>query len=93
MDAAKFTMSSRPMTAHRNTSPEVNIMYNQTQEVNNRPGEFNISEIVYYTSDWLITNISDNNKIQKLPPLKYDQKSLQLPAHSSKFIVVLRIAM
>ena len=43
-----------------------------------------MAEIVYYTSDFLISNISDNPKIQKLPPLKFDQKSLQLPGHNGK---------
>ncbi|XP_067934855.1 serine/threonine-protein kinase ULK4-like [Watersipora subatra] len=76
MDAAKFTMSSRPLTSQGNRADEGEIMRKDES------GGFNALEIVYYTSDWIVSNISDNNKIQKLPPLKYDQKSLQLPGHS-----------
>ena len=85
MDVAKFTMSSRPMTSQGSRPDEEDIVYKRTKAGGDSPEDFNITEIMYYTSDWLITNISDNNKIQKLPPLKYDQKSLQLPGHSGKY--------
>ncbi|KAF6031687.1 ULK4 [Bugula neritina] len=83
MDAAKFTMSSRPMTSQGNRDDDNEDIYSEVESRKRDEHEdFNVSDVIYYTSDWLVTNISDNTKIQKLPVLKFDPKSLQLPAHS-----------
>ena len=81
MDVAKFTMSSRPMTSQGNREDDNGDFIQERRDIS---GDLNVAEIIYYTSDFLISNISDNPKIQKLPPLKFDQKSLQLPGHNGK---------
>ena len=81
MDVAKFTMSNRPMTSQGNREDDDDDFIQERRDI---AGDLNVAEIIYYTSDFIISNISDNPKIQKLPPLKYDQKSLQLPGHNGK---------
>lgn len=58
-EVAQFTMSSRPLTSHGKDEAD-NDLFAQTRS--DKLHQFDVSEIVYYTSDWTISNISDNPK-------------------------------
>ncbi|XP_078620441.1 serine/threonine-protein kinase ULK4-like isoform X1 [Branchiostoma floridae x Branchiostoma japonicum] len=42
-----------------------------------------VLELAYHDSDWTVTPIVDNPKIQKPAPLKWESKVLPVPAHSA----------
>eukprot|EP00058_Branchiostoma_floridae_P012973 XP_002598461.1 hypothetical protein BRAFLDRAFT_230861 [Branchiostoma floridae] len=42
-----------------------------------------VLELAYHDSDWTVTPIVDNPKIQKPAPLKWESKGLPVPAHSA----------
>lgn len=60
VDPARFTISNRPPTSHGRAEVE------EVEFTPHKPlvkTDFNVSEIVYYTNDWLITSIFDNTKV------------------------------
>lgn len=62
-DIAKFTMSARPSTSQSNRHDD-SVMAS-TRRPQEAPS-FNVSEIIYYTSDFTVTNIFDNPKVREL---------------------------
>lgn len=67
-----------PQRLQRNTEVELNQSTGSTADVLQRVDGMNLSviDLLYHTSDLIVTPIAENTKLRKIPPLKWEASSL-----------------
>ncbi|XP_060103490.1 serine/threonine-protein kinase ULK4 [Heteronotia binoei] len=81
------TTGLTPNSAHQTLPPSVKVKYSycSQQDIESR-----MKELIYTDSDLSVTPIIDNPKIVKQAPVRFDLKSLHIPAYSAEKLLLLK---
>uniref|UniRef100_A0A7M4EMY9 Unc-51 like kinase 4 n=1 Tax=Crocodylus porosus TaxID=8502 RepID=A0A7M4EMY9_CROPO len=94
-----FLLSSRPtprtsiavetnsvLLTPTNNSPQRDLQATKAEHIcsSQQDMEFRLKELIYTEFDLIVTPILDNPKIMKQAPVRFDQKTLHIPAYSAE---------